>query len=196
MLDFKRKCAALLCLLSCCAAPWGSVARGETTGIRIGVKDITGKAYSLPQAGQKATVLVFFAHDCPISNSYAPEISRIAGDYSKRGVRTLVVYAEEDFDLAGARKHAKEYGFTMPVVWDSKLRLSHTLGATVTPEVVVLSPGGKKLYQGRIDNRFLSYGKKRAEPSQRDLRGALDAIVKGQPAPHAKTTAVGCFIPE
>ncbi len=174
---------------------WGSAYSAPAT-LNTTVADITGKVQRVPQAGQKATVLVFIAHDCPISNAYAPEINRIAADYAKRGVRFLVVYAESDFNIAGARQHAHDYGYKVPAILDSKHRLCHAVGATVTPEVVAIAPSGGLLYRGRIDNRFVSYGKKRAQPSQRDLRDALDAIVAGRAVPQANTTAIGCFIPE
>ena len=185
----------LLALSALTLSLWG-VARSNPATFKTTLTDITGKTQYLPIPGQKATAIVFLAHDCPISNAYAPEINHIAADYSKRGVRFIIAYAESDFDAASARKHAHNYGYTVPAVLDSKYRLSHALGATVTPEVAVLAPDGRTLYRGRIDNRFVSYGKKRAQPSQRDLRLALDAIVAGKPAPHATTTAIGCFIPE
>ena len=173
-----------------------NVAHTAPAAFKTTLTDLAGKTQRLPIPGQKATAIVFLAHDCPISNAYAPEINRIAADYAKRGVRFLLAYAESDLDAAGARQHAHSYGYKFPAVLDPKFRLSHALGATVTPEVAVLSADGRTLYRGRIDNRFLSYGKKRAQPTQRDLRVALDAIVTGKPIPHATTTAIGCFIPE
>ena len=63
----------------------------------ISVNDVEGAAHRpLADAGQAATVLFFVMHDCPIANAYAPEISRIAEEYRKRGVRSYVVYGEDD----------------------------------------------------------------------------------------------------
>jgi hypothetical protein len=39
-------------------------------------------------------------------------------------------------------------------------------------------------------------GKRRAEPTQRDLRLALDAIVQGKTPPTPVTKAIGCYLPE
>ncbi|BCM90905.1 hypothetical protein IAD21_02768 [Abditibacteriota bacterium] len=196
MFDFKSKASRQLLVLGALTFNVWGIAHGAPLTLKTTVTDISGKTQRLPTPGQKATVLVFIAHDCPISNAYAPEISRIVADYAKRGVRFLVAYAESDFNVVGARKHARAYGFQVPIILDSKFRLSHAAGATVTPEVAILAPDGHNLYRGRIDNRFVSYGKKRAQPSQRDLRDALDAIVAGRPVPHPTTTAIGCFIPE
>lgn len=172
-----------------------SVATGNTLDVGTTITDIAGKRYPLADKNQTATVLVFIAHDCPICNFYAPEINRLTLDYGQRKVRFFVVYAER-LSVQEARDHARAFGFRVPLVRDSNFRLSHVLGAQVTPEAAVLSPEGRRLYLGRIDNRFADFGKKRARATQRDLREALDAVLKGEPVPHPKTTAVGCFIPE
>lgn len=160
------------------------------------LRDTTGKTLTIPAPGHKATVLVFIAHDCPISNAYAREVSRIADEYGQRGVQLFVVYAENGLSLAGARQHAKDYGYQVPTFLDATHRLSKAAGATVTPEAVVLDAEGKRLYLGRIDNLYAGYGKKRTQPTERDLRAALDATLAGKPVPHSTTTAIGCFIPD
>lgn len=177
-------------------APLSVPIQAAPAALKTTVTDIAGARHVLPEPKQKATVLVFIAHDCPISNNYAPEISRIATDYAKRGVRLFVVYAESDFDAARARKHAHDYNFRVPAILDAKHTLSRAVGATVTPEVAVLSPSGQRLYLGRIDNQYFGYGKKRTQATQRDLRAALDAIGRGKAVANATTTAIGCFIPE
>lgn len=161
----------------------------------IKVKDVNGVAHRLPDAKSKAMVLLFIAADCPISNGYAPEINRICNEYSRRKISFFVVYPDADLAAATARKHAREFGYRCPVLLDPTHRLVKRMGATVTPEAAVLSPGGKLLYRGRIDDRYLDFGKKRNRPGQRDLRLALDDIVKGKTVANRFTKAIGCFIP-
>src|SRR5438552_19164934 len=57
---------------------------------------------------RKATCIIFIARDCPVSNTYAPEIGRIAKEYGAKQVRFYVVYVEPDIKAAAARKHAKD----------------------------------------------------------------------------------------
>ena len=91
----------------------------------ISVADVEGKVQRpLAAAGQVATVLFFVLHDCPISNGYAPEISRIAQEYAGRGVRSFVVYGEGDLTAEEARKHARDYGYrcaTRSLLYNDKL---------------------------------------------------------------------------
>ena len=163
----------------------------------ITVNDVDGVAQRpLADSGQAATVLIFVMHDCPIANGYAPEISRIAEEYRKRRVRTCVVYGEDDLSPADARKHAREYAYRCPALLDPQRALARKAGATVSPEAVVFSPKGDVLYRGRIDDRAFAPGKHVAEPRQRDLREALDAILAGKPVRERFTKAIGCYLPE
>ena len=163
----------------------------------LSLKDVEGKVQRpLADAGQVATVLFFVLHDCPIANGYAPEISRIAEEYRGRGVRAYVVYGEEDLSTADAKKHAGAYAYRCPVLLDPKHALSAAAGATVSPEAAVFSRKGALLYRGRIDDRAIAPGKHRAEPHERDLRVALDAILEGKPVREKFTRAIGCYLPQ
>ena len=163
----------------------------------IALSDVDGGMHRpLADSGQAATVLIFVMHDCPIANAYAPEISRIAGEYGRRRVRTYVVYGEDDLSPAGARKHAREYANRCPALLDPQRALTRKAGATVSPEAVVFSPKGEVLYRGRIDDRAIAPGKHRAEPRQHDLREALEAILAGKPVRERFTKAIGCYLPE
>jgi peroxiredoxin len=142
----------------------------------------------------KAAVLFFIAADCPISNGYVPEMNRIAHDYASRGVRVYAVMADTSTPLADVRKHAKEYGFTFPVLLDLKQILVRFTGASVTPQAAVVSTGGSLMYLGRIDNRVEGFGLQRSQATQHDLRDAVDAVLAGKPVAKPAGKAIGCSI--
>jgi hypothetical protein len=143
----------------------------------------------------KAAVVFFLSHDCPISNSYAPEINRIAEAYGGAGKFTFtIVHPYVELSAAEAKKHAKEFNLSIPVFVDTTRVLTQRAGARVTPEVAVIDVKGQVLYRGRIDDKWAGYGKGRPEPTVRDLRNALDAILAGKPVPVERTDAVGCPI--
>jgi hypothetical protein len=163
----------------------------------ITCETLDGSTFAWPAAAPGAAACVLFiGHDCPIANAYAPEIGRIAKEYGRKGVAFAVAYPVPDLSPTEARAHAREYGFECPAVLDTDLALAKRLGATVTPEAVVLSDRGAVLYRGRIDDRYPKAGGKRREvPTTHDLRAALDATVDGKPVPRPWPTAVGCHIP-
>ncbi len=157
--------------------------------------DVLGDKYSLPGPDDcKAVVLLFVGHDCPISNGYAPEIVRLCKEYTPKKVAFCVVYADADIKKDDARKHAKEYGLTCPAILDPEMKLALKVGATVKPEAAVLSPKGELVYRGRIDDIYADFGKKRARPTSRELKDALDAVLAEKPVAVARTKAVGCYI--
>ncbi len=147
-----------------------------------------------PAPPSRAKALFFIAHDCPIANGYAPEIRRNAAQYGPRGVRCVLVYAEAGLTPAAARRHAAAYGYHLPTMLDPRLTLAHRMGATVTPEAVVVGPTGRVLYRGRIDDKYVTLGQPRYRVTRHDLRDALDAVVQGRPVAVATTPAIGCAI--
>jgi hypothetical protein len=50
------------------------------------------------------------------------------------------------------------------------------------------------LYRGRIDDRYVAFGKARPAPTRRDLEETLDALLEGKLPEPVTTTAIGCFI--
>jgi hypothetical protein len=134
-------------------------------------------------------VFLFITTDCPIANSFAPEIKRIVAEYQSQGVAFSLVYTDGPLDAV--RRHAAEYGYESPVQVDAGRVLARKYGVTVTPEAVVVA-GGSRVYRGRIDDRYLAPGQYRLKPTTRDLRDALDAVLSGKPVPVAETKAAGC----
>jgi hypothetical protein len=66
-------------------------------------------------------------------------------------------------------------------------------GATITPEAAVFA-GGRFVYRGRIDDRYVDLGVERPAATKRDLAEALAAVIAGRPVTPPTTQAVGCFI--
>jgi len=191
-MNCPRKIFRLAVLLALVCA-WPGLAKGGEESLRI--TDIDGKTHKpLASAKTKAVVLVFVLRDCPVSNVYAPELTRIHKEYSKKGVAIFLVHPDRDTDAKAAHAHAKEYKLTAPIVLDHDHKLTRCAGVEVTPEAAVFDSKGHLMYRGRIDNLYADFGKKRAKPTQRDLRDTLDALLAGKPLAKRTTKAVGCYI--
>lgn len=125
------------------------------------VVDLTGKAVNplVVPAGQVASVLVFTTTDCPISNRYAPVIQELASRFEQQGIGFTLVYPVAADSPGVIREHVKTFAYSIPVVRDTAQELVKHTGARVTPEVAVIGPGGAVLYRGRIDDRYVDFGK-------------------------------------
>ena len=158
--------------------------------------DLSGKAVDPLREPAKATVLVFLDPECPISNRYAPLLQRMARQFETRSVRFWLVYPDPDLSFAKILKHLKEYSYTVPALHDPKHVLVRKAKAQVTPEAAVFTSEGKLIYHGRIDDRYVDFGKERAAPTQHDLKDALEACLAGKSPPRETARAIGCYISE
>ena len=184
--------AALLALAG--AWPSGLTAPAKA---KLVFTDINGKNHApFASAKTKAVVFLFLLRDCPVSNVYTPELTRIHREYSGKGVSFYLVHPDRDTDAKAAKAHAIEYKLTAPLVLDHDHKLTRFAGAEVTPEAAVFDGKGLLVYRGRIDNLYADFGKKRAKPTRRDLRETLDALLAGKPVPKPRGKCIGCFIPK
>ena len=171
------------------------VAAGLTGG-DFSLKDSGGTVHSSAElSAHKATVFLFVATDCPNSNTYAPVMARLYREYSAKGVAFFNVYSDPQETAATVAKHDADFQIPFPALLDPQLTLARETGARSTPEAVVLGPDGKELYRGRVDDRFVALGRTRFDPSENDLRDALDAILAGKTVAHPVTRVLGCAIP-
>jgi hypothetical protein len=148
----------------------------------------------------KAGVVFFVATDCPVSNSYAPEIQRVCREYGPR-VGCSLIYEDVDVHPGSAhldqqvRAHLQEYGYAgVPAAIDRDRAASTAAKATITPQAVVVDRNGDIRYRGRIDNLYAAPGKRRQQVTRHDLRDALDAMLSGRKVQNPETEALGCYI--
>jgi len=159
------------------------------------LRDTTGGLHTQADwNGAKAILLFFVTNDCPVTNSYVPEMNRIQAAYAPKGVRSFAVQADTSVTAQVAARYAKEYRYRFPLLLDPSQVLVQLTGATVTPQAVVLTPDGRVLYRGRIDNRVADFGSQRGEATVHDLRDALDAVLAGKPVAAQFTKSIGCAI--
>jgi hypothetical protein len=164
------------------------------TLLRAATLDLSGNAVD-PFAGHAAArVLIFVRTDCPITNRYAPELKRIYNEFASRGVTFWLVYPDRDENPAHVRSHVAEFGFPGTPVLDPGQELVSRAHARVAPEAAVFDSSNKLVYHGRIDDRWVDFGKSRPDAQVHDLEDAIAATVAGKPVAHSATRAVGCSL--
>lgn len=160
------------------------------------LNDVRGVRHTAKEwADRKAVVLFILGTECPVSNGYAPEMTRIAKAYGREGVAVFGVHPDPDVTAEAALRHAKEYSLDFPILLDPRQTLTRQAGVRVTPEAVLLSPAGVVLYRGRIDDRYSTGGKRRDAASTNDLEDALRAALSGRTVAVPRTRAYGCPLP-
>ena len=194
----------VVCLLACLAVglvaaassfaasgPPGSAAR---TVKPFALRDSADRSVAL--AGfkdKKAVVVVFLGTECPLNNAYLPTLAALHREYAPRGVQFLGINSNAHDTPTRIAAHVKANAIPFPVLADPASVVANDFGARRTPEAFVLSPGGKVLYRGRIDDQF-GIGYRRTQATRRDLAIALDEVLAGKSVSVRATEAVGCLI--
>ena len=161
---------------------------------KISLSGADGQEHTpLAVGDKKAAVLFFVSPYCPTSNTFVPEINKIVADYPT-GFAFYLVHSDPDVKFTDILQHTQMMEIKATVLVDKEQTLAKFAQAKTTPEVVVIAPDGRTLYQGRINNLYLGPTKKQRQATTKDLRDALDAIQNGKPIAEPKTAAMGCKI--
>ncbi|MFM7158974.1 MAG: redoxin family protein [Planctomycetaceae bacterium] len=122
---------------------------------------------------------LFLSPRCERSETLRPTLEKLIAAYNERQVAFLVVLADPDISRAEARAWAERVRLRVPVLFDGGGALAQELGATHTPQVVVIDPEGQKIYSGKIDDRY-DRPENRGRPRQTFLASALKSAVAGR----------------
>ena len=104
-------------LLAGCLAP-------PTATTAAGIVDLDGRPQQPLQVPPGAVhVLVFVSQECPIANSYAPTLQRLAQQQTGAAVHWFVVHVDPELAAAAAREHAAAYDLPGTVLRDPQHQL-------------------------------------------------------------------------
>jgi thiol-disulfide isomerase/thioredoxin len=167
----------------------------------LAAHDVLGAPFSLAQVDRgKLVVFAFVGVDCPLAKLYTPRLVELVGKYQPRGVVFIAVDANRQDSVTQITAYARRQAAAFPVLKDLRQIIADRLGATRTPQVVVLDRERRIRYRGRIDdqfgfvptNRAASY--RRPKRDRNDLQRALDELLAGTPVSVPETDSVGCLI--
>lgn len=154
------------------------------------LKDYNGKEYQLSDfKNSKATVIMFIATQCPVSNAYNTRMAQLYADYKGKGVTFLGINSNVKEDVDEVKDHAKSNKLDFIILKDDKNIIADKFEASFTPEIYVLNGNLEMLYHGRIDDN-----RRESDVKTKDLRVTLDEILSGKKVSVPETKAFGCTI--
>ena len=157
--------------------------------------DIEGNSYQPFQNEKtKACVLVFVSTDCPIANAFQPELRSFHQMYAGKGIDCYMIYCAPRMTVAKVTRHINQYEVEMPAVVTDSHKIAKMVGATVTPEAVLVNRSGAVCYRGLINNLYAGFGKKRQQATKHYLHDACDELIKNGTVTTTSTKPIGCFI--
>jgi thiol-disulfide isomerase/thioredoxin len=156
--------------------------------------DLAGRPFNPLATRARATVLLFVGPDCPISNRYAPEIRRLAESYGNDEILFYLIYVDPNLDSKSIQQHLRAFSYDLPALRDPQHTLVERAEALTTPQAALFDRAGALVYSGRIDDRYIDFGKQRPAARTHDLEAALQAVLAGRAPSVSRTRSVGCYI--
>lgn len=154
------------------------------------LKDVNGKVHNLSDyKNSKAIVIMFIATECPVSNAYNKRMAELYKNYKDNQISFIGINSNKAEDIDAIKIHAQKNKLAFPILKDEENKVADNYGASVTPEIFVLSPDYKLLYHGRIDDSRNEDG-----VTNKDLENALNEILAGKEVTVNETKAFGCTI--
>jgi hypothetical protein len=92
-------------------------------------------------------------------------LGRIAQEFEPRGVEFWLVYPDASETDSAIAQHKLEYRLPGTAVRDPQHLLAKRAEATIAPQAAVFDRDGRLTYSGRIDDRYIAFGKARSAPS-------------------------------
>lgn len=178
---------------TCVFADTGNSAEASLTSLTL--VDIQGNSHQpFKNEKTKACVLIFVSTDCPIANAFQPDLRSLHQTYGHQGVACYMIYCAPRLTAATVTKHVDQYEVQMPAIFADSQGIAKRVGATVTPEAIIVNRSGTISYRGMINKLYAVFGKKRQLATKHYLRDACDEILENRTVTTTSTKPIGGFI--
>jgi peroxiredoxin len=163
--------------------------------------DAKGKAHSLSQYTGKYVVLEWFNPECPFVKKHygSGNMQNLQEEYTNKGIVWLTIDSNAPGSEGNLSADAASKVMTgwktrqTALLLDPEGKAGRAYGAKNTPNMVVINPDGKIVYEGAIDSK--------ATPNPADIpnstnyvKVALDESLAGKPVTTSTTKPYGCSV--
>jgi peroxiredoxin len=163
--------------------------------------DANGKTETLAQYKGKYVVLEWFNPECPFVKKHygSDNMQKLQAEYTSKGVVWLTIDSnapgtEGNLTADQAKKVIDSWKTKQTaLLLDPESAIAKAYGAKNTPNMVVISPDGKIVYEGAIDSK--------ATPNPADIpsstnyvKAALDEALAGKAISNVQTKPYGCSV--
>ena len=163
--------------------------------------DSAGKTVSLSEFKGKYVVLEWTNPGCPFVQKHygSGNMQKLQAEYTKKGVVWLSVDSSAPgqqgaFTPAEAKAAKNDlYKDASELLLDPDGKVGHLYGATNTPDMYIVNPEGKLIYEGAIDS-IPSADKADVGKATNYVQTSLDEALAGKPVDKAQTKPYGCSV--
>jgi peroxiredoxin len=167
-----------------------------TKAIDFNLPGVDGKYYSLDSFKEKKVLCIIFScNHCPYVIAVEDRINQIAKDYSQESFALIAINPNDDIlhpedSFENMKIRAREKRFAFPYLRDESQQTALDYDAVCTPDIFLYDESRILRYRGRIDDSW----KDETKVTRKELRMAIDCLLKGFPITFETTPSMGCSI--
>ena len=156
------------------------------------LKNHKGEKVYLKDIQKSDCILIFLSPECPLCQSYTLTINQLNKSFPES--RIIAVFPGKIYSNKEITAFFEKYNLEINSIVDKDYYLAKKFNASITPQAFLLSPEGKVLYSGAIDNWAPELGKKRNIITKHYLKDAVRQRIDGEMINISTTEAIGCKI--
>lgn len=145
--------------------------------------------------GRKGLLVMFICNHCPYVKHIRPALAQLGRDYQPD--LGIVAISSNDVDNYPADSpklmldEAEQQGYSFPYCYDESQDVAKAFRAACTPDFFLFDADMKLVYRGQLDDSRPGNDK---PLTGKDLRGAIDALLAGNPISPDQKPSMGCNI--
>ena len=144
----------------------------------------------------KGLLVMFICNHCPYVKHVADQLAQLGAEYMRKGVAVVAISSNDVANYPADSPEqmvaeAEERGYQFPYLYDETQEVAKAYRAACTPDFFLFDSDQKLYYRGQLDSSRPDSG---IPVTGEDLRGALDALLVGKPAPEDQIASLGCNI--
>jgi peroxiredoxin len=181
------------------------MARTESTMLELGTiapdfaltNVVTGRTVRRDEfRGKKALLVLFICAHCPYVKHIEKGLAALGNDYAGKPLGIVAISSNDvtthpTDSPAGLKQQAETYGFVFPYLYDESQAIAHAYKAACTPDIYLFDAEFRLVYRGQFDQ---SRPGSDVPVTGKDLRAAIELVLRDQPIPTDQQPSIGCNI--
>ncbi|WP_298904624.1 thioredoxin family protein [uncultured Psychroserpens sp.] len=161
------------------------------------INTVDNSLVSLENArGVEGTIIMFICNHCPFVKHVNDELSKLAKDYSSKGINTIAISSNDVVNYPDDAPHLMKENaitndFIFPYLYDETQEVARAYDAACTPDFYVFDKHLNLVYRGQLDDSRPGNGK---PVTGKNIRETLDNLLKNNPISEVQKPSIGCNI--
>ena len=141
-------------------------------------------------------MIAFICNHCPFVIHINPQFAKLAKEYQSKEIGFIAISSNDVENYPQDAPHlmkkiAEEQNYSFPYLYDETQETAKNYDAACTPDFYLFDSDLKLVYRGQLDD---SRPGNEIPVTGKDLRNALDALIKNKSISNLQKPSIGCNI--